>query len=108
MFFESEPNLKEYIVKKVNTRSFYAHRKDSDYVRRFDKKTMVHSSLGNFYKAYLTEKDYWDKVQLHISKMAKRLKIFEKAYYHHDKSLLKTVEQQQKEIERLKAANEGL
>ncbi|QTR83177.1 hypothetical protein JC777_00900 [Bacillus cytotoxicus] len=62
MFYSSEPKLIEYIVSKVNTRSFYAHRKDSDYERRFDKRKMTHESLGEVYRAYLTEKEYWDMV----------------------------------------------
>ncbi|MCU5431302.1 beta barrel domain-containing protein [Bacillus cereus group sp. MYBK163-2] len=62
MFYNSEPKLIEYIVSKVNTRSFYAHRKGSDYKRRFDKRKMTHESLGAIYRAYLTEKEYWDIV----------------------------------------------
>ncbi len=63
MFYRSEPKLIEYIVSKVNTRSFYAHRKDSDYERRFDKRKMTHESLGDVYRAYLTEKEYWEMVE---------------------------------------------
>jgi hypothetical protein len=63
MFYNSEPKLSEYIVTKVNTRSFYAHRKYSDYEIRFDKRKMTHESLGEVYRAYLTEKEYWDMVE---------------------------------------------
>src|SRR4051794_37077256 len=63
MFYNSEPKLSEYIVTKVNTRSFYAHRKTSDFERRFDKRKMTHESLGEVYRAYLTEKEYWYMVE---------------------------------------------
>lgn len=63
MFYSSEPKLIEYIVSKVNTRSFYAHRKGSDYESRFDKRKMTHESLGDVYRAYLTEKEYWEMVE---------------------------------------------
>ncbi|WP_436863968.1 beta barrel domain-containing protein [Bacillus fungorum] len=62
-FYDSEPNLSEYIVTDVNTVSFYAHKKDVGHVvRRFDKRKMKHKSIGNVYTAYLAEKEYWDEV----------------------------------------------
>ncbi|MBD8005835.1 beta barrel domain-containing protein [Bacillus norwichensis] len=70
MFTESEPNLTEYVVTKVNTMSFYAHRKGDDFAeRRFDKRTMIHNSFCETYKAYFTEKEYWDKIALLKEKM---------------------------------------
>lgn len=72
MFLPSKPNLDEYVVTKVNTRSFYAHKKGSDYERRFDKRTWQHESLGELYQAYETEKEYWDLVELAKEKKALR------------------------------------
>ncbi|HDR7669583.1 TPA: hypothetical protein QCX97_003469 [Bacillus wiedmannii] len=77
MFYRSEPKLMEYIVSKVNTRSFYAHRKDSDYERRFDKRKMTHESLGEIYRAYLTEKEYWDMVDRRKESVELRKKLKE-------------------------------
>lgn len=43
----------EYIVTKVNTVSFYAHRKDNNIERRFDLKTFTaKDSIGDTFYAY--------------------------------------------------------
>jgi phosphopantetheine adenylyltransferase len=70
IFFPSKPNLTEYVVTKVNRKSFYARRKDSDYEYRFDKKTMKTEFLGEIHTAYLDPKEYWDKVELEKERSA--------------------------------------
>lgn len=78
----STPNLYEYEVTKVNTRSFYAIRKGSDYERRFDLRTLRHEdSFGEVFQAYLSEKTYWNKVKIAEEKQELRSEI--------EKSLLK-------------------
>lgn len=63
-FVNQAPKLSEYIVTKVNTKSFYASKKGDDYEVRFDKKTMQSRSFGIIYKAYLTKEEYWDMIEL--------------------------------------------
>lgn len=61
----SQPNLSEYEVTKVNTKSFYAVEKGFDFERRFDLRTLRHdNSFGEVYLAYLSENAYWDKVKI--------------------------------------------
>lgn len=87
----STPNLNEYEVTKVNTRSFYAIRKGSDYERRFDLKTLRHEdSFGEIFQAYLSEKTYWNKVKIAEEKKELRSEI--------EKSLLKLNLNQLREI----------
>ena len=69
MFRETEPNLSEYEVTRVNGTSFYAFRKDSrrgQFIEvRFNRKTMIHDGgMGFQNKAYLTENEYWDLVEV--------------------------------------------
>lgn len=67
-FVNQAPKLSEYIVTKVNTKSFYASKKGlvltNDYEVRFDKKTMQSCSFELTYKAYLTKEEYWDMIEL--------------------------------------------
>lgn len=62
MFSGDEENLTPYTVTKVNTRSIYTKRVGSDYEWRFDKKTLKACDMGISLQAYLTEQEYWDKV----------------------------------------------
>jgi hypothetical protein len=76
MFLRSEPKLEEYVVTKVNTKSFYARPKDSSYEIRFNRKTMKStSSLGDCYTAYINPNEYWDKVKLEKEKLLLRTEI---------------------------------
>ncbi|WP_310877050.1 beta barrel domain-containing protein [Priestia megaterium] len=77
MFRKTEPNLSEYEVVKVSSTSFYAFKKDSKRSRyietRFNGKTMTHEDgMGFQKKAYLTEKEYWDLIE--VKKVKEELK----------------------------------
>ncbi|WP_088364043.1 beta barrel domain-containing protein [Bacillus cereus] len=61
----SEPNLSEYIVRRVTTTGFYANEKGSTLSHRFNKKTMEHKNrMGEHYKAYLTEEEYYETIEV--------------------------------------------
>lgn len=62
---ESEPNLSEYVVRRVTSTGFYAHKKGSTLSHRFSKKTMEHKSrTGEHFKAYLTENEYYEIIEM--------------------------------------------
>ncbi|MGN5650976.1 beta barrel domain-containing protein [Bacillus sp. Brlt_9] len=61
----SEPNLSEYIVRRVTTTGFYANKKGSTLSHRFNKKTMEHKNrMGEHYKAYLNESEYYETIDV--------------------------------------------
>lgn len=65
-FIKSAPKLHRYKVVRVNTRSIYAieEGEEDGRVLRLDKKTMKSKSSFGTYTAYLTEKEYWDMIEL--------------------------------------------
>lgn len=73
----TKPNLSPYVVDKVNTVSFYAKPVGSDRSsRRFDKRKLCASdSFGDYYYAYLTESEYWDRIkkQEEVRELSKEL-----------------------------------
>lgn len=87
MFINTSPNLSEYVITSVNSRSFYAKRKDSqnDYKQRFDKKTGISHSIDGFInEAYPHEETYNAKIEkikktaelkIYISKNINKLKL---------------------------------
>lgn len=62
-FLYKEPNLKEYVVEKVNTSSVYVNREGGKRPLRLDKRTLTNNKdvLGH-YKAYVSANEYWDKI----------------------------------------------
>ncbi|MED2737069.1 hypothetical protein [Bacillus toyonensis] len=63
----SEPNLSEYFVRRVTATGFFAHKKGSTISHRFSKKTMEHKNkMGEHYKAYLTENEYYEMIEVKI------------------------------------------
>lgn len=83
MFLPSnEPNLEEFVITKVNTKSFYARRKDSlgGYEYKFNKKTMTATSLGDIYTAYLDPNEYWKLVEIEKEKELLRKEIIQEVF----------------------------
>ncbi|CDQ41921.1 beta barrel domain-containing protein [Virgibacillus salexigens] len=77
-FSTSKPSLSNYVVTKVNTRSFYAHPTDGDHIVRFDKRTMRSTSHSfEVHQAYFSEKEYRDLVDLYEKKNSLRKEIIE-------------------------------
>lgn len=75
LFVHSEPKLYPYIVTRVNTKSFYAKEDGDKHEVRFDKKSMSSRSTFGVYRAYLTEKEYWDMIELAKEKETLRREI---------------------------------
>ena len=88
--------LSEYKVTKINSKSIYAEKINSDcpLKLRFDKKTMVHDGgMGFLYKAYIKEEDYWNKIREEEEK--------EKLKYEINKSLSSLGLEKLKEIKKI-------
>ncbi|QQO38641.1 hypothetical protein PP657_gp023 [Bacillus phage BCPST] len=63
-------DIHEYIVTKVNTVSFYALKKGSNLVRRFDLKTFSHKGTFEYHYAHFTREEIEERRILAAEKRA--------------------------------------
>lgn len=65
LMLRNPDNIEKYEITKINTVSVYAKPTNRDFVVRFKKSNLTaKDGFGTYYKAYLTEDEYWDKVKI--------------------------------------------
>lgn len=79
LFVKTQPYLIPYKVTKVESDKFYAYNLEVGLrttERCFNMSTLSHNTgIGYVYQAYLTEKEFWDKVNAEKEKETLKIKI---------------------------------